>query len=288
MVGLGWQGQHRAERAPESAFQRVAASRCLHKTRGRCTLWAMRESQVIIERVRRVSADIQQIDLTAQQPLMQLRPGQSLFARPAIPNGWTPYLREQWIPVDILPGRVVVELPTGASLAPGELANVLSPVGRPIPLRPNIQRLLLIAEDAMPTPFALLARALSSGGVAVTLVLGGRATDYPLELLSPEIEILHSSTDWKWPDQVETLNWADQVIVLAPTLSQAAVYSRLYETISQLRHHDIPDNFVCGLFYPRLACGEGACDSCLVAAQKKDLLACTDGPAIDLKKVNFL
>jgi len=245
----------------------------------------MRESQVIVERVRRVSAEVQQIDLTVEPPLLQLRPGQSLFARPASAGG-AGYLREQWLPVDILPGRMVVEVPGGPTPAPGDSASVLSPIGRPIPLRPRLQRLLLIAEDALPTPFVLLARALLGGGVAVTLVLSGRATTYPLELLSPEIEVLRGA-DWKWPDQVETLNWADQVIVVAPPTAHAEVYSRLYETVSQLRHHDIPDHFLSGLFYPRLACAAGACHTCLVAAQKGDLLACTDGPALDLKRVTF-
>jgi len=247
----------------------------------------MRETQAIIERVRRASAELQQLDLAVDRSLVQLRPGQSLLAAALDASGWDPYLREQWIPVELRPGRVTVEVAVGRDYTPGQVVSVLSPVGSPIPTRPGLQHLLLIAEDALPTPFVLLSRGLLSGGGSVVLVLGGRATSYPLEQLSPEIEILRSDTDWKWPDQVETLQWADQVLVLAPGYAQLDTYHRLYDVIGQLRQHDIPDHYVCGMFYPRLACGAGACRSCEVPSRKEALLACEDGPAIDLKRVLF-
>jgi len=234
-----------------------------------------------------VSAELQQLDLAVDRSLAQLKPGQSLFAAFLEAPGWDPYLREQWIPVDLRPGRITVELAAGRVYTPGQVVSVLSPVGTPIPTQPGVQHLLLIAEDALPTPFVLLTRSLLGGGGSVVLVLGGQATSYPLEQLSPEIEILRSDTDWKWPDQVETLQWADQVLVLAPGHTQVETYHHLYDVIGQLRQHDIPDHYVCGMFYPRLACGAGACRSCEVPSRKEALLACEDGPAIDLKRVMF-
>jgi hypothetical protein len=254
----------------------------------------MRETQAIIERVRRVGAGIQQIDLAVDAALTQLEPGQSVFAAPFVQGGpatWEPYLRAQWIPVDVLPGRIVIEvLPEPGGEAgrynPGDVVSLLSPVGRPIPLRGKIYHLLLIAEDALPTPFVYLARKVIGGGVEVTLVMGGRAADYPLELLPPEVEIIRSETEWKWPDQVDTLTWADQVLALASTYTQTDTYRRLYDTVNQLRHQAIPENYVCGMYYPRLACATGACLACMVPS-KKQVLACVDGPAIDLKRLNL-
>ena len=248
----------------------------------------MRETQAIIERVRRVSADLQQIDLSVDRALTQLKPGQSLFASLTENTTWNPYLREQWIPVDVLPGRVIVEVSAERAYSPGAVVSLLTPVGRPIPLRSQLVHLLLIVEEVFPTPLVMLARKTIGGGAAVTLVIGGQATRYPLELLPPEVEIIRSgSSEWNWPEQVEMLNWADQVIALAPTITQTEVYGRLYETVNQLRHQAIPDHYLCGLYYPRLACGAGACLACQIPARRETLLACSDGPAVDLKTVKF-
>lgn len=250
----------------------------------------MRETQAIIERVRRVAPDLQQIDLSVDRALAQLKPGQSLFARLDEYTAWNPYLREQWIPVDVEPGRVTVEAPVGTHYPPGAVMSLLSPIGRAIPLRAPLYHLLLIVQDTYPTPLVMLARHAAANGASVTLVIGGQAARYPLELLPPEVEIIRRESDgWNWPEQVETLNWADQIIALAPSHAQNDLYGRLYETISQLRHQAIPENYVCGLFYPRLACGAGACLACQVPGrgEKSALLACSDGPAFDLKAVRF-
>jgi NAD(P)H-flavin reductase len=247
----------------------------------------MRETQAIIERVRRISADLQQLDLSTDPSLSQLQPGHSLFAHLLENTQFTPYLREQWFPIAVGAARVVVELPPQQRYHPGQVVSLLSPVGRPIPLRANVQRVLLIAHDTLPTPFILLAQQLIASQVAVTLVLSGTALRYPLELLPPEIEVVHGDSGWTWPDQVQTINWADQVIALAPPYAQIETYGALYEMIAQLRPGDVPENYVLGLFHQPLACGTGACQACQVTCKGGDLLACTDGPAIDLKRVSF-
>ncbi|NLX10450.1 MAG: hypothetical protein GXY36_12405 [Chloroflexi bacterium] len=247
----------------------------------------MRETQAIIERVRRLSADLQQLELSIDPALSQLQPGQSVFAWVLENNTCSAYLREQWIPIAVQASTLVVELRPQQVYAPGQVVSLLAPVGRPVPLRAGLSRLLLIAEDEAPTPFLLLARRAVTAGIAVTLVLGGSATRYPLEQFPAEVEILRSDTEWKWPDQVETLNWADQVLVLAPPQAQNETYGSLYSTIGQLRHHDIPEGFVSGLYYQRLACGTGACQSCQVPGRGSDFLTCTHGPALDLKDIVF-
>lgn len=246
----------------------------------------MRETQAIIERVRRVSPALQQIDLSVDPALAHMQPGQSVLAAPLDNTAWSPYLREQWIPVDARDTRLVVELPAAPHYAPGQVISLLAPVGKPVPLRSGARNLLLIAEDAAPTPLVWIARQRVRTGAAVTLVLGGQALDYPLDQFPPEVEILRGDTDWSWPEQVETLTWADQVIALAPPFAQAESYGRLHLAISQLRHQ-APEHFACGLFYQRLACGTGACGACMTACQDGDRLTCVDGPALDLKDVRF-
>ncbi|MBN1202940.1 MAG: hypothetical protein JXJ20_13910 [Anaerolineae bacterium] len=246
----------------------------------------MRETQAIIERVRRVSVHLQQLDLSIDPALIQLEPGQSLFARLLEDDSQHAYLRELWVPVAINKVHITVELPAGRNYAPGRVASLLTPVGRPIPVRPGLGTLLLIANDTAPTPFILLAQRLIAAGAAVTLVLSGRATDYPRELLPPEVEILHGDT-WDWPDRVETINWADQVIALAPPYTQQDTYRDLYHTISQIRQQSVADGSIYGLYTQRLACGTGACQACQVACHGNNRLACVDGPAFDLKDIVF-
>jgi len=246
----------------------------------------MRETQAIIERVRRISAQIQQLDLSVDSSLNQLQAGQTLYARLLENTGWNPYLREQWIPVAVRAGQMIIEL-TGGTYAPGQVVSILAPLGHPVPLRPHLTHLLMIAEDTMPTPLIWLARTLIARGVAVTLVLGGLALEYPLELLPPEVEILRGDSDWKWPDQIDTLSWADQVIALAPSYAQMTAYEGLYYTIAQVHQRNIPDGYILGLFYQRLACGAGACQACQIATHHGDRLICADGPAFDLKEIIF-
>ncbi|GIV82331.1 MAG: hypothetical protein KatS3mg051_1685 [Anaerolineae bacterium] len=95
---------------------------------------------------------------------------------------------------------------------------------------------------------------------------------------------------WPWTEQVQTLQWADQVLVLAPHYRQAEVYARWLDRVRQVRPDAVADHFVCGLFHDRLACGAGACGACEIPTRDRDrpLLACTDGPAVDLRKVMFL
>lgn len=247
----------------------------------------MRETQAIIERVRRVSVALQHLELSVDPALAQIQPGQSLLAVALEPDGRAPYLREQWLPVDAQGTHITVERPGTARYLPGVAVSLLAPVGRAIPLRPGARNILLIAEDAAPTPLTWVARRLVHDGAAVTLVLAGRALEYPLELIPAEVEILRGDTDWSWPEQVEMLTWAEQVIALAPIDTQAEAYGRLYHAIAQLRHNAVPDDFACGLFYQQLACGTGACSACLISVRDGDRLACVDGPVLDLKDVRY-
>lgn len=246
----------------------------------------MRETQALVERVRHIGTGIQQIDLSIDQALAQLKPGQSVFAR--LENaGWETVLREQWLPVNLQRNTLTVEMSPADTFSPGQVVSLLSPVGRAFPARPSRSHVLLIVDDTLPTPLVWLARTLIAERLEVTMVLGGAAVRYPLELLPPEVEILRSDAGWTWPEQVETLNWADQVFVLAPAATQMAVYGELYETVRQIRQQLIPENYLCGVFFQRLACGTGACQACQLPSRKGELLACVDGPAIDLRQLEF-
>jgi hypothetical protein len=130
-------------------------------------------------------------------------------------------------------------------------------------------------------------RALAEG-CAVTMVLGGEAKTYPLDRLPPEIEVIGGDNDeWLWPDRVATFNWADQVIAAAGGPAPNETYAELWNVVRRLRMEVVPERYALGFFLPPMPCGVGACGACAVAAPGGYVLACQDGPALDLGKVNL-
>lgn len=244
-----------------------------------------RESQATIERVRRISPTLQRIDLGVEESLSRLKPGQSLLARIG-GDRWDPYLPEPWIPVGLNNLTITIERPAQDQYLPGQVVSLLGPVGAPFPMRFNLRSLLLIALDTFPTSLVLLASMAVRSQIEVTMVLTGSATDYPLDALPPEIEILKGDLDDGWPNQVTTVGWADQMIATANPRYRHELYPRLMTRIRELRA-DIPKRFMLGLFDQPMPCGTGACQGCGVACHGDDHLTCVDGPAIDLEEVKF-
>jgi len=244
-----------------------------------------RETHATIERTRHLSKDLQRIDLGLPKELARLKPGQSLLARPG--QGWEPYLAENWIPVALDKHIVTIERPAGVNYLPGQAVTLLGPVGAPFPMRPGMRSLLLMALDTMPTPLILLTSLAVHLKIGITLVLGGRAREYPVKALPPEVEVVEGDLEHGWPNQVTTVGWADQVIAVANPRYRHQVYPALLEKLRQLRA-DIPKRFVLGLFDLPMPCGVGACGGCGVTCKDgEDRLVCLDGPALDLEEVNF-
>jgi NAD(P)H-flavin reductase len=244
-----------------------------------------RESQATIERVRRISSTLQRIDLGVEEGLARLKPGQSLLARSA-GDRWDPYLPEVWTPVALDGLTITIERPARDQYTPGQVISLLGPVGAPFPMRYNLRSLLMLALDTPPTPLVLLATMAVRTRIEVTLVLNGSATDYPLDVLPAEIEVVTGGLEEGWPNQVTTVGWADQVIAVANPRYRDMLYPQLIAKIKELRT-DLPKRFVLGLFEGPIPCGTGACQGCGVACVDEDRLICVDGPAIDLEDVKF-
>ncbi|GAB4571471.1 MAG: hypothetical protein Kow0077_08200 [Anaerolineae bacterium] len=244
-----------------------------------------KETQATIERVRRISPSLQRLDLGVEESLARLKPGQLLLARLS-EDRFDPYLPEPWVPVALDNVTITIERPARDQYLPGQVVTLLGPVGAPFPMRYNLRNLLLIALDAMPTPLVLLASMAVRSQIEVTMVLGGSAAQYPLDVLPPEVEVLHGDLETGWANQVTTIGWADQVIAVANPRYRHELYPRLATRIRELRV-EIPKRFILGIFDQPIPCGTGACQGCGVACHGRDRLVCVDGPAIDLDEVNF-
>jgi len=243
----------------------------------------MQESQAIIERVRRVSATIQRLDLAVDKAHRNVGPGQLFLARTVA--SLDPYLREPWTPVRREKSRIVVERPAGQAYAVGQVLSLLGPIGKPIPLRENARTVLLIAYEATPAALLLLAETALARGAAVTLALMGAALHYPLDALPEELEIVRGDEGGQWPAQPQTLRWAEQIFVVAPPPFDIPYYAQLLETLRETRV-EVPEHHVYGLFQPPMPCGVGACQACLVRRDAEEVPACIEGPAFDLLSLN--
>jgi hypothetical protein len=248
----------------------------------------MKETQALIERVRRVNDTHQQLYVTVDASLSAIKPGQSVLAR--VGEEWHPYLREQWWPVAVQKNTLIFERPGAQRYEPGSIVSLIGAVGQPFRFRRTLRSVLLLAYASDPTPLLLTIPALLANGVNVTLILLG--SDYATQHLPPEVEVIQGEVGegappekLNWANRVTTIGWADQVFVTVPQDDEIGYFREIWGLFSELRS-DIPANYLFGVFRPLLPCGIGACSSCLIKLTGNNTaFACKDGPAIDLTKV---
>ena len=251
----------------------------------------MRETQAIVERIKRVNRGYQRLELAVDRSLSSLLPGQALLTRRISKDyeaeNWHPYLRDLWFPVEILADNVlVVERPAREQFMPGQLLSILGPIGKPLRFRQKLRNLLLLAYESPPTPLLLMLPSLLAQGTSLTMVTLGAARDYDCAHLPEEVEIIQAGDDHSWQDMVMTLGWADQVFVLVgegPELARFAEVMRLIRG----RRSDVPANTIFGIFQRQLPCGVGACGACMLPARGKAKSQCLDGPAFDLTQLRL-
>jgi len=264
----------------------------------------MRETQANIERVTRLNAHIQRLHLSIEDSLNTIKPedslntikpGQTVLARRfygAQPEQWQPYLREHWWPVAVTakpghPSEMTVDRPTYPSYDPGQQYTLLGPVGKPFAYKRTIRQVLMIAHDTMPSPLLMSTEWLLSNKVNTTLVLSGKAVDYPVSELPKELEVIRSDDKLQWPNRVMTIGWADQVFVAVGQDDEMGRFKEVLELFKALRA-EVPKQYIFGVSQLIQPCGVGACQACTISLQGGDYaLACLDGPALDLTALHL-
>ncbi len=261
---------------------RQAALRAPSQHRG---LTKMYDTQVIIQRVRSVNAQVQHVELALPAVLAEMLPGQTLLVRTG--SGWDPYLREQWWPVQFSGASALVERPATSVYEPGQTLDVLGPVGEPYRFRRTLRNVLLAAYDTPPTALLPMIPLLLDNQTGVTVILLGSAADYSTTHLPPEVEVVRGGADLNWPDRVMTVGLADQVFAVVHPDDENGRFKQLWDMFQSVRA-DIPKNYLFGVYRPPLPCGTGACQACMIRLQQGAVaLACKDGPALDLAQVKF-
>jgi NAD(P)H-flavin reductase len=226
------------------------------------------------------------------------QPGQYVMAR--VSPGWDPPLREPLFVAGVQREEQALTLwvPGGTpareqlrALAPGGLLDLLGLFGQPLPRRPTLQNVLLVAEGLALGPLLPLAETAISARqqVALLAVVPEQSEPYPPEALPVELEYQRAPRGGASLAAAEMLRWADTVF--------AAGSQQFYRDLQQELRAVRPGQrggFAFGLLLEpfgwqpptwgagRVACALTACRSCLVELRREKLLACSDGPMFDL------
>lgn len=247
----------------------------------------MRETQGIIERVRQIGGGWQQLELSIEDAgVAQLKPGQTLLVR--TDTSLDPYMREHWIPVnrDAEDGILIIERPLATRHMPGDVINIIGPIGSAFPLRPNVRHLLLLALDYPPSRLLHLINYAITQQASVTLILTGVARDYPVSNLPPVVEVISSPEALVWPDQRQSFTWADQIFAVASPVFGEEYYTGVWHSCREARHA-LPAEFLYGIYDLPMPCGTGACMACFVRYKHDHRAACVEGAAFDLAQVKL-
>ena len=215
-----------------------------------------------------------------------LKPGQFVTLDLGTP------LRQSLLPSAIRPEEIEALVPPDhpvAALQPGSRIGAMGPIGKPFHLPEPPGRLLLLADVThLPILIPAANKALADG-CSTALLLSAKTVShlYPLELLPPALEVHLVTADGSaghsgsflemLPD---LLLWCDQLLVAL----EPAQYPLIAESVRTTRLRPDPA-FAQAVLQPLTICGVGACQGCAVSTRDGIRLACTDGPAYDLLRM---
>ncbi len=171
-------------------------------------------------------------------------------------------------------------------LRPGDLVDVLGPLGRPFRIERATRRLLLVGGGVGIVPLVALAEEAIRRDVAVTLLCGFRsaAKAFPTDRLPAEVEYVVATDDGSAGHRgVVTelvsgyLPWADQVCACGPVpmLKALAKLERPKHLPIQVAMEE------------RMGCAMGVCLGCVVPTRRGLRRVCRDGPVFGLDEMGW-
>jgi dihydroorotate dehydrogenase electron transfer subunit len=249
-------------------------------------------------------ARLRWLTLRAPELSRAVRAGQYLLVRCAEVGSYDPPLRRALFVAAAEPALGQIGLlyePNERGLRwlargrPGDIIDIIGPLGQPFAVGGRARNVLLIGQGSGLPALLLLARESVARGRAVTLLAGAVDADAlpPPFLLPDEIEY-QSLPGLQIADfrlQIEQANpqspmynlqsaigWADQICVALP----GDLLSALRDAIraAKLRWER---GFASALLEGPIVCGAGACGVCAVEMRKGMRMLCSDGPVFDLR-----
>lgn len=216
------------------------------------------------------------LTLNAPDLAHAIRPGQFALARDA--TTLDPYLRRTLWLYQVDGDQIAFTLsfndPLAVRARPGDVLDLLAPLGHAIEFDTNARHILLIGEGTLTARLIAIAHDAIARECEVVLVAKPNSIDdhFPVQLLSPAIEYRASETV-----DAELISWADAIVASGST----EFYRALADSVRAVRYRLEP-GFARVLVDMPMPCGTGACCACAVDTARGVRFACVDGPAFDL------
>lgn len=228
------------------------------------------------------------LELVCDDPLPEMLPGQ--FAEVRVDGSETTYLRRPFSIHRVDYSRNTVHLliksvgkgtETLAGLKPGELLNVMLPLGNGFPPVES-KRVLLVGGGCGIAPLWVLAKELKQKNCTTDLLIGGRsARDILMADDYRQFAEVHISTEDGSLGETGMVTGHSKM--KSEKLSYDAIYccgpDGMMRAVSHIAEkHGIP----CLVSLENtMACGIGACLCCVVDTNKGHRCVCTDGPVFN-------
>jgi len=171
-------------------------------------------------------------------------------------------------------------------LRPGDLADILGPLGRPFELHKSTRHLLLVSGGVGIVPLVALAEDSLRKGISVTLLAGFRAANkvFPASRLPAELEYVLATDDGSIGHHglvtsliAEYLPWADELCACGP-----APMLRALSSLERPRRFPIQV-----AMEERMGCAMGVCLGCVVPTRSGLQRVCRDGPVFPLEDLRW-
>lgn len=254
-----------------------------------------REFEGIIVSVEPIMGDALLVTVTApRHVVLRLLPGQFFNITCRSPTSLDPLLRRPYsvfrVDKDASTLTFLVR-PFGRGSAwladrkPGEVIDLLGPLGNSYTINDRAQRLLMLAGGVGVAPLVMLSDVAIARGLDVVFVMGAANEAgllAPAELASG-VEFLAATDDGSRGHRglatdivADYVTWADQILACGPE----PMYRTLRDVVNPRRVNRKPPVQVS--VERGMACGLGACLGCVVETRRGMIASCVQGPVFDL------
>jgi len=175
-----------------------------------------------------------------------------------------------------------------AARKPGDILSLLGPLGNWFEIPSRAQRVVMVAGGVGVAPLVMLSDEAAAKGIDVAFVMGAadEAGLLVASELSENVEYIAATDDGSRGHRglatevvADFVPWADQIFACGPE----PMYRTLRAVVDPLRLNRRPKIQIS--VERGMACGLGACLSCVVETQRGMIASCVQGPVFDLDEV---